>query len=687
MSWFAAALPIAVAVAVVFVPGLAVTTALRLRGLPAIALAGPAGFASIGVAGVLFGLAHVPFGWWAPLLIGLAAAGVVLAARVFLHRASRPAWAPIGTWAPARTAPVVAGILVGSVAIAVIAFGAVPSPERISQTYDAVFHLNAVASIMQHGDASSLTLYVLTHPTQHYSFYPAVWHSIAAVTAEVTGVPIPVAADAAWIATAGPVWAAGCAFAASTLLGRVGPRRWTDAQPVVIATVAAVLSSAFAAFPYLLLDFGTLYPNGLATTLLPTGLALVALVLPWSDGAPWRPVVDAVRLPWVRILVLLGIWLVGAVFSHPRSMVGLAAIGLPLLLAWFVGRTAATWSLGRRRRAVLAWVALGVAVLVAAVLAYAVLYHVYDLAHRPIADHLNGAPARARESFPAALAQGLLGTTLASPAQQPLPVPLLLAAVVVAGLIALLVRRGVRWIVVGYVLIALLYAAAAGSNSDLAKLATGLWDKDKFRIIAIAPTLAVPIAAWVITAGALAIAARRVRVRIALALPVVIGLLVSVSAWAGDSLGDMRESIGTVFSLPASDKSGLLLDADEVALLSRIGRTVPAGQLVVDDPWNGTALAWAFGGRQTLFPHLGGYWGDERKLIAAHLGEYGSNPAVCRAVRSFQLHWLVTDSQKLWGGRPEDKAYRGIDAMARSKGVTLADSQGSTKLYRITACW
>ena len=49
---------------------------------------------------------------------------------------------------------------------------------------------------------------------------------------------------------------------------------------------------------------------------------------------------------------------------------------------------------------------------------------------------------------------------------------------------------------VTYLAIVLLYAAAAGSNSDLAKLATGLWDKDKYRILAMLPTIAVPVVAW-----------------------------------------------------------------------------------------------------------------------------------------------------------------------------------------------
>ncbi len=74
-------------------------------------------------------------------------------------------------------------------------------------------------------------------------------------------------------------------------------------QRTQVATVAAVLASAFVAFPYLLLDFGTLYPNGLAYTILPAGLGLVAAALPFPGTASWRP--EAAPARWRTGLLLL----------------------------------------------------------------------------------------------------------------------------------------------------------------------------------------------------------------------------------------------------------------------------------------------------------------------------------------------------------------------------------------------
>jgi len=697
MTWIGAALPVVATMLVVFVPGTALATALKVRGATALALAGPLGFGTIGVAGVAAAALHTPFGWWSIAITAAVAAAVLLGVRLLASRSGSPlpAW---DSWRASAVLPVVLGVGIASVAIGSIAFGAVSSPERISQTYDAVFHLNAVQSIVQSGDASSLHLYRLTHPTQSTAFYPAVFHSIAAVAAETTGVPIPVAVNAAWLGTAGPVFAFGCALAARVLFGTTALRRDETApalQPVLVGSVAAVLSSAFVAFPYLLLDFGTLYPNGLAYTTLPVGLALIAALTAWPERHAWRPESPLPR--WRTLLLLLG-WLGGAAFAHPRSLVAILVLAAPLLVAWFAARMsalAASSPQGRRRARLVVVVVVAAVALVAAGALLFVL-HYYDVGHRPIADHLNGGPARAREGFGTAVLQALLTTSLASPGETPLAPSVLLAVVALAALVALVLRPGLRWAAVTYLAVVLLYAAAAGSNSDLAKLATGLWDKDKYRILAMLPTIAVPVVAWILAAGGaelVEVLRRRSHRRqgphgrtIVLAVAAA-ALIVAAVTWTGPALTGVSGAIGRVFTLPDTDKHGTLVDADETLLLTDIGRYVPAGQVVVDDPWDGSALAWALGGRQTLFPHLGGYWGDERKLIAQHLDEAPGNGKVCEAVRDLGLHWLVTDPQHLWGNTKEARAFSGIDRAAAGPGVQLVASSGSTRLYRITACW
>jgi hypothetical protein len=696
MTWTGAALPITVALAVVLLPGLAIAAAARLRGITALALAGPLGFAVIGVAGVASSLVHVRFGWWSVAATALLAVLVVVALRALLTARGHalPAW---DTWRPASWLPVLVSAAVASTAIALVAFDAVPSPERISQTYDAVFHLNAVASILQSGDASSLHLYRLTNPGKSLAFYPAVWHSITALTAQLTGASVPVAANATWIGVTGPVFSLGSAFAAAVLLGGTGLRR-QDAPPLqrtLIASVAALLASTFVAFPYLLLDFGTLYPNGLAYTTLPVGLALIAAVVRFPPAAAWRPESPDSR---VRTALLLVAWFGSAAFTHPRSVVAILVLGVPLLVAWFAARMSALGASGERgrRRARIGWGLLVLAAVLLVVIGSVGVYHYYDVATRPISDHLNGGPARARESFGTALLQGLLATSLISPGQTALPPAVVLAGFALAGLVAALLRPGLRWMVVTYLAIVLLYGFAAGSDSDLAKIATGLWDKDKFRILAMLPVIGVPLVAWTVCSLVTELVttlrgrtARRQDARPATVVVAVgvVSVLIAALTWTGPALGGVSTAIGTVFDLSDSAKKGDVVDADQVALLKDVGRFVPAGQVIADNPWNGSALAWAYGGRQTLFPHLGGYWGDQRKLVGRHLDDWSTDPAVCTAVRHLDLHWVLTDTGRLRGGGRAWKAFAGVDKVVKTPGVRLVANSGSARLYRLTACW
>src|SRR4051794_16792579 len=153
---------IAVAVAVVLLPGLLVALLARLRGIALVALAGPLTVALVGVTGVLGDLAGVRFGWWTVGALTVVAAGL---AWLLSTRLTPRSWRPPGwTRGSARDALLlVAAILMALVVFGVIAYRYIPLG-AISQTYDAVFHLNATASILDTGRASSLELYRLTNP-------------------------------------------------------------------------------------------------------------------------------------------------------------------------------------------------------------------------------------------------------------------------------------------------------------------------------------------------------------------------------------------------------------------------------------------------------------------------------------------------------------------------------------------
>ncbi|MEK8228031.1 DUF6541 family protein [Oerskovia sp. M15] len=60
------------------------------------------------------------------------------------------------------------------------------TPESISQTFDNVFHLNALRLIQETGDASPFNLGTISE----IGFYPAAWHSVVSLVVD-SGPPSP----------------------------------------------------------------------------------------------------------------------------------------------------------------------------------------------------------------------------------------------------------------------------------------------------------------------------------------------------------------------------------------------------------------------------------------------------------------------------------------------------------------
>lgn len=658
------------ALALVLVPGALVGVVLRIRGWLLLGLAGPLSLALIGVSAVLGGFAGVRFGWWSPLALAVLSCVAALGARAW--RARRPGGgpAPVGRW-DATTALVSGAVVVSAVVVAWRGLGSIGDRTWFPQTYDAVFHLNAAASILDGGSASSLTLYRLTHPGEAFAFYPGGWHALVSLVAQISGTGVAEASNAAWWAVAGVVWPLGCVVLTRTLFG--------DRRLLLVG--AALLASAFAAFPYLLLDWGTLYPTGVAYALLPTGLALTILAartLP-GLGDPTGPDLGS----W-RTWALLAVWFAGAGLCHPRSLVTWVVLVVPLAAAALGRVIRRSWAGPHRARLVLVLASGTTALAVVAAAGVLFVFRYYDVAARPVSTRLSGGPATAHQGLGASLAQVLAQAPVVSPSERPLPWAWALGLLVLAGLVAAALRPGRRWVVVAYALLAALYCLAAGSNGDLAKLATGLWYKDKYRLAAALPVLGVPLASLAVAEAARLAARWRARY----ASPVAAALLAVVVAasWLGPTLAGVQRAVGAQFAVPTGDKRGALVDADELALLRRLPELVPAGVTVVGNPWDGSALSWAVGRRQAVFPHMTGAWDPDRVLVAAHLDAVATDPAVCQAVRRLRIGYLFVSDGLLWGGDPQARAFPGIDAAATVPGFTEVAHSGGTRLLRITSC-
>jgi hypothetical protein len=669
--------PVLPALLLLLVPGGLLAWGLGLRRLLLLALAGPITLALAGGLGVVLAELGIRFSVW----IVLAVAVVLSAGALGLRRLARRNRPPVtlGDAAQGTPWPVVPAMAASAIVIAVGAIVAVGNADTVSQTYDAVFHLNAASYVLEEGDASSFHLYRLSNPGDDVEFYPAAWHILTAMIAEVSGSSIAGAMNAAWVATSAAIWVPGAVALTDTLAGR-GPHR------TILLSAAAVLASAFSAFPLLLLEWGTLYPTGLAYAQLPVGLALIVLALLCPRGsAPLREP-DAIRLrPWL----LLGLWGVAAVFAHPRSLPTMLVLGTPLAVYLLIRWARREWLAGRRRRVGLTLGALTAAIVAVAAAVVVVVFRFYSVGLRPISDRLNGGPATAEQGFPESLLQGITHSVVIGPPEHPLPPALLLAGLTIGGLWLAVRRPQYRWIVVAYVGLVVLYAFAAGSNSDLAKLLTGLWYKDKYRLMAALPILAVPLAAAGFAGAVTWLRARFVGTRRPWARTSVLGtallLVVAGTSWLGPSQAEVRASIALVFSVPeVTDRE--ILSQDDRELLQQLPDHVPADERVAGNPWDGTSLAWALGDREPLFPHLTGNWDPDRKIVATRLDQVATDPEVCPALDRLDTHYLMHSEDLLWGGNSQAEYFDAVTRAAEAPGFEEVARSGTSVLYRIAAC-
>lgn len=752
MSWLTFLVPVAIAVIVALLPGLAVLAPTRAPWLAKAALAGPISLAIIGAAGVFAALLHISFG-----LIPVAATTVLLTLGIWtLERFHRPSARP-SQWMRASgrrltTAwPTIAAWAAASIVIALVTFALVASPELFPQTYDNIFHINGTIWILQTGDASSLHFRQIIEPARASS-YPAAWSAFAALIASVTrwlgvanpntnAVLVPVALNAAWIATASVIWLPGIAWLTRLLIpvapGRTRRTRHAAARAATsdspdtdaavrastpastrradslgrlqgwVVPLALLLGAGFAAMPYSLLSYGSLSPMFLSYAVTPVVVALVVVaarrILPRvTPGAGTDLPAD--RLPSIHtttLFVLLALAAAAIAFAQPRAIVSAALIVGLLALAIVLRAVRIGFAAGpgtrARRRTIIATASTIGGILVLAAAAWIVVYKVFHVAERPISDHLNGPQATATQSMWDSLVQILAQTPPLGVGSNPIPT-IAVAVAVLAGIGLAFASRNLRWVGAVAVASIVLYVLAAGSNSDFAKLATGLWYKDKFRLSSLVVITAIPLSVYAITSFGVGVrrwmdarAARRVtpaprwspRVITATA-----AVLVIASAWISVASA-VPQAMGQVFARPTADKeaTATLVDQEQVDFLSSLPDYIPEGQLVLGDPWDGSSMSWLYGDRQPVFPHVNGTWDDDRMVLLTSLSDIRTDPAVCAALNRLNVHYVLYNPHEFEGGDPAGNVFGSIHRAVEAGVFTdIVAQSGENVLYRIDQC-
>jgi hypothetical protein len=660
VSWWQSLPVILTAVLLILLPGLATSLAIRMRGVLAFLIAPAFSVGTIGFLALLFPFLGVS---WTPAtaIVGCAViSGIAFLVSKFWGSRSSSVLEPQGN--VRLTAVVGIGSVVTAFVIAAQMGTAMIRPDSISQTYDNVFHLNAVRWAMESGNASPLNLGAFTG----ISAYPAGWHAIVAIVGGLTGASIPVLVNSTSIAIGTVAWPLSCLF---FTLAVAGFRKAT-----VITTF--VFSAGFATFPILMIDWGVLYPNLLSISILPAALALAYTAL--GLGHHKRP-------PTLIVWLSLGVAVAGIALAHPSTLVAFLAFALPGALAVYYCRMKLLWlaqSKDSRRQAWLLSAGLFVGLLVLTGVWYFL---------RPPSDAANWRPV---ETPPQAIGELLFNAPLGRPSQE------ILSICLFAGVIHLWVTKSRRWLIGTYLIGAALFFFAAGYDAPIRKFVTGVWYFDSYRLAALLPAVVVGPAVigalflwdWARTKVCTTADSEFMKARFPVksgpgrqrALIAVVVILAFIPV--APQLLPTNYAAYQAHWQYRSDDNSALLSPNERALLERLPQTTEPGAVIAGLPSSGTSLAYALSDRAVIQPHILTTHGSDVDVVNAGLKDAARFPAVCEAVRSLNVRYVLDFGTRTVTGTLA--GYGGVMDLEENESLQLVDSEGTdARLFKVVACW
>ncbi|WP_314416634.1 DUF6541 family protein [Rothia mucilaginosa] len=664
MSWLATIPLLLFAVVLAFGPGYAMGWALRVPARLRVFYAPLLTFALVAVSAIVLGKTGIP--WSLISFVPVAAVLVATAAGLMWLVGRRwPALASV-SW-PGNDVPVawpVVGAVLGGFLVLHMTEDMVYGPEAFSQSLDNSFHMNAIRWIQEHGDASSLTLGAVSAADQQPTFYPAGWHDFVSLIYSTTGTSIATATIVTVLLTASFVWP--CSLVAFSLSIPKLRRLQALAIPAIIG--------GFAAFPGLLLRWGVLFPNLLGYALLPTFVALMAHL------------VQALLRREFSVLLSLGlsalVGIAGLALVHPNAVVSAVVFALPMLLAGVV-QVSRSHELALRQKWVGSLLLVGVSI--GCVGAWLVL--------RPGASASNTWEPMLTEGE--ALYQFLfLGLENANQLRDTFNPSYLAGFLALWGAGYLLYKHRNLWLIASWVLIGYLWIIAATvPRGDFRLLMVGPWYTDHFRLAALVVFPSVILAGIGLggfVEGLLTWIVRRVprtaRLNVATAGLGVAAVLVLVLAGLTSRVPSVQETTLAVSKEYRVTPSSVVLNQDEMNVINEIPKIVPKGDVIVNNPWDGSAYIYALADRHLTGYHFEFETSPKYSAIMHNLKNARTNPEVCREVNKYKAHWYVHLENQLNFGPDAQKNYDGLVAAIGTDVLTPVYSSGPMTLYRISAC-
>lgn len=699
--WLSFAGSVAVLLACLYAPGFLFFKALRSRAVTSFACAPLYSIVGYGLMGIVYSYAGIPataLGVVAPVFCVALALFAVVHVRRFvsrktdegLHVGEGAAQHAAGQgrfrrWVVRNFDPAALAlyVFVGAAVSTMVFVASLNGANSFVPTYDNVHHYNLARSFADSGNWSVLHTSVYPGgeeqswaPFPGGFYYPAGWHLLCAIAVSACSVPVAVAANALNFLVAAVIFPSGMCM----LMMRVFP----DNRKVVLA--GAVFSSAFCMFPTVLLDVWPLYPNALSLALTPQFAA--CFMLACGDNVALRMRVQGV------VGFVLGI--ATSVFTQPNAVFTAALLLIPFLV-WRCGSIA-----GRRveksPRKALVMACAGAGAFVACMAIWAVCFKLPFL--QSLVQYY-WAPAQSMgQAAKSVVGLGFIGSNA----------QLLLAALVAVGAVGTLFVRRYLWTSCAYAFACVIYFVAASFGDVFLKhFLAGFWYTDAYRVGAIAAVLAVPVASfgfYLVVCGIAHVVRKAGRATpkwLPAAVSAVALVAFSVVNFSFTKIPGVESSGYSAFGAAYATgeqfnnaASSWVYDEEELSFVDEVARTVPEGSVVLNQPFDGSLLAYGINGLNTYYRSIAGYGTPaeppESVILRTSVDEASSNEEVREALRRTGAKYLVVldhseaDLERPYPGTYDPRKWEGINSVTDSTpGFSVELAKGEMRLYRIDA--
>ena len=576
-------------------------------------------------------------------------------------------------------------VLVGLAAGMFVFVKSLDGPMSFAEQWDEVHHLNSSWAFAEsqvfsffNGGLYTAAERAGTVPFPSGNFYPSGWHVICALLIQACNVPATIAANALNYLFSSVVMPLSMASLLFTLFDQ-------DDGVIVPGALASV---SFAAFPWLLIRWGPVFPNLAAFCTVPASCTLFLWMYRCDKG-----ISRAIMMGLAFFASILGI----ALLQPNGDFTVAVMMGSFLIQEAMQGRLQRKLGYSSkepRRLAAILVVLFGILWYIAYKLPFlsAVVNFNWPSYQSPVQAAINYLTLAYVDGF-------YVTTGITSTAQ------LVLAVVVVVGIVQAI--RGAerhRWLVQSYAFWFIAMVVGTSFEGTLKHLLIGFWYTDFCRIAGAAVLSAIPLAVL----GLLRIRERLTEriarrysqictTRIVRALTAVFVIIVFFPSYHIGGYADVQTGFGSLrASIEDNYRDGPgMVDPEEAAFLQRVAAIIPHGSIVANNPYDGSVFAYGAYDIHVLYRTASGY-GNESEApcsmtIREDLSRYKSDELVAQAVENLDIDYVLflkidTDTQRQFSRNVGDglNEWRGLyEIDENTPGFTLILENGDMRLYKL----